>query len=88
MQIINSPDKKDWYGLLQRPYYDNSVVLQSVQSILNEVKQNGDAALKSFAQKFDGVQLKNVEVTEEDILNAEAALPEELKAAKAAAESC
>ncbi len=79
MQIINYPDRKDWPRLLQRPYFDNSAVLQSVQNILNEVKQNGDAALKSFAQKFDGVVLNDFEITEEEIIDAESNLSDELK---------
>ena len=45
MDSIINPDKKDWQKILQRPYADNTAVLQTVQDILNQVKLNGDEAL-------------------------------------------
>ena len=56
MQVIKNPDKKDWKVLLQRPYVDNRSVLESVQQILNAVKQHGDEAVRSFTNKFDFVE--------------------------------
>src|SRR6266542_1426254 len=81
MQVINNPDKKDWKVLLQRPYFDNRSVLESVQQILNAVKQHGDEAIRSFTKKFDGVELENFLVTEEEIKEACDNLPAELKKA-------
>lgn len=81
MQIINNPDKKDWKVLLQRPYVDNRSVQESVQQILNAVKQHGDEAVRSFTKKFDGVDLENFEVSEEEIKQACDRLPSELKSA-------
>jgi histidinol dehydrogenase len=81
MQVIIQPDRKDWKELLQRPYADNASVLQSVQVILDEVKKNGDAAIRQFAEKFDGVSLQGLEVSTEEINAAAKALPDELKAA-------
>ncbi|MCU7549479.1 histidinol dehydrogenase [Chitinophagaceae bacterium LB-8] len=81
MQLFNNPSKQDWNGLLQRPYNDNTAVLQSVQSILSEVKQNGDAALRSLALKFDGAELKELQVSASEIEEAEVLLTTELKQA-------
>ena len=81
MQIIKDPDRKEWKKLLQRPYVDNSSVLASVQDILQEVKQNGDAALRQLAQKFDGVLLVDLSVGEKEIAEAGNKLTTELKAA-------
>jgi histidinol dehydrogenase len=81
MQIIYNPGRNEWAKILQRPYYDNTSVLQSVQSILNEVKQNGDKALHKFSKEFDGVTIKGFEVTEEEIASAGKNLSTELKAA-------
>jgi histidinol dehydrogenase len=81
MQIINNPDKKDWKVLLQRPYFDNRSVLESVQQILNAVKQHGDEAIRSFTKKFDGVELEDFLVTEKEIKEACDDLPTELKKA-------
>ena len=81
MQIIVNPDRKDWAELLQRPYYNNSGVAQSVQTILTQVKHNGDEALKQLTKKLDGVELSDLAVNREEIENAEGLLTEELKTA-------
>lgn len=81
MQVIKNPDRKDWEQLLQRPYVDNRSVLDSVQQILNAVKQHGDEAIRSFTKKFDGVELENFLVNEDEIREACSNLSPELKQA-------
>lgn len=81
MQVIKNPGKKDWKVLLQRPYVDNRSVLESVQQILNAVKQHGDEAVRSFTKKFDGIELENFIVSEDEIKEACDTLPSELKSA-------
>ncbi|HUC80035.1 MAG TPA: histidinol dehydrogenase [Flavisolibacter sp.] len=81
MQVITNPHRSNWKDILQRPYADNTSVLQAVEGILSGVKKSGDAALKSFAKKFDGVELPQLQVSEAEIKNAEAGLPQELKEA-------
>jgi histidinol dehydrogenase len=81
MQIIKNPDKKDWKILLQRPYVDNRSVMDSVQQILNAVKQHGNEAVRSFTKKFDGVELKDFLVTAKEITEAEKKISPELKEA-------
>ena len=39
----------------------------AVEKILTDVRQRGDAALKELAKKFDGVSLKNLAVTDDEI---------------------
>lgn len=79
--MIKNPDWKEWKELLQRPYVDNSAVLSSVQTVLHEIKQNGDNAVRHFTQKFDGVLLNDFLVTEKEIAGAESKLSSPLKAA-------
>ena len=81
MQITKNPDRKEWKELLLRPYVDNSAVLTSVQTILNEVKHNGDNAVRHFTQKFDGVLLNDFVVTEKEMADAGSKLSSPLKAA-------
>ncbi|OLY93099.1 histidinol dehydrogenase [Cnuella takakiae] len=81
MQILDNPGREQWLQILQRPYVDNSAVLQSVQHILAAVKEKGDAALYGFAQQFDGVALDSLQVSAEEIAAAAGQLSEELKAA-------
>ena len=79
MQIIKNPDKKDWKVLLQRPYVDNRSILESVQQILNAVKQHGDEAVRSFSKKFDGAELENFLVSENEITDAQTKLSTRIK---------
>lgn len=81
MQIIINPGRKEWAKLLRRPYYDNSAVLQSVQTILDEVKQNGDEALRKFSKKFDGIDIDSFIVENKEIEGAENSLSDSLKIA-------
>jgi histidinol dehydrogenase len=87
MQVIKKPDKKDRKVLLQRPYVDNRAVLDSVQQILNAVKQHGDEAVRSFTKKFDGVESEIFLVTEEEIKQASDNLSANLKKAITQAQS-
>ena len=81
MQIIINPGRKEWAKLLRRPYYDNSAVLLSVQTILDEVKQNGDEALRKFSKKFDGIDIDSFIVENKEIEGAENSLSDSLKIA-------
>ena len=87
MQVIKNPDTKDRKVLLQRPYVDNRAVLDSVQQILNAVKQHGDEAVRSFTKKFDGVESEIFLVTEEEIKQASDNLSANLKKAITQAQS-
>ncbi len=42
-------------------------VSETVREIINNVKLNGDKAIKFYAEKFDGVQLGSLEVTQAEI---------------------
>jgi histidinol dehydrogenase len=81
MKIVINPDKKDWKELLQRPYVDNTAVMDSVRAILNAVSQHGDEALWSFTKKFDGVELKSFSVSDEELAEGVHGVSDELKAA-------
>lgn len=81
MKIYLYPDKKDWQILLQRPTYSISFLTEKVKNILNDVKQNGDAALKKYTQQFDGVELESFLVTGKEIADAETLLSTQLKQA-------
>ncbi|MEW9669467.1 histidinol dehydrogenase [Ammoniphilus sp. 3BR4] len=61
---------------------------QAVLQILSAVKQEGDAAVRRFTEKFDGVRLEQLTVTNEEIVAALAETSEEvLEALKEAAEN-
>ncbi|MBB1283941.1 histidinol dehydrogenase [Flavisolibacter sp. BT320] len=81
MQVKINPERKEWKQILQRPYADNSAVLQSVQEILADVKERGDNAIRELTKRFTGVTLDSLRVSEEEINSAASRLSEGLKAA-------
>ncbi len=81
MQTFFYPNKKDWGQLLQRPSFDNNSLQEKVRSVLNEVKLNGDAAIKKFTQQFDAVELNDCIVDEIEINEACSLLAPDLKQA-------
>ncbi len=81
MKLIKYPSPDTWKQLLQRPAIDNTSLLQKVKAVMNDVKQQGDVAVKQFTQQFDGVVLDNVVVSAKEISESEALLSDELKQA-------
>ena len=60
---------------------ETSGVGETVRAIVEDVAKNGDAALLAYGEKFDGAKLKSLAVSEEEIDEAMAAIPESLKKA-------
>ncbi|MGC4231958.1 MAG: histidinol dehydrogenase [Niabella sp.] len=81
MKLYKYPSAKSWPAITQRPVQNNSSIFPAVNDIIYEVANNGDAALKSYAQKFDGVELKNLQVTKKEIEAAIKSVPPALKKA-------
>ena len=67
MKLYKYPSVKSWPAIAQRPVQNSSAIFPAVNDIIYDVANNGDAALKSYAQKFDGVELKNLQVTGKEI---------------------
>jgi len=81
MQIIKYPEQRDWKEILQRPVFDNTSLQKKVKDVLDDVKANGDSAILTYTQQFDGVELDSFVVTEAEIQEAATLLSEELKQA-------
>ena len=81
MQVYQYPERNTWKALLQRPVMNNTALEGSVKNILQEVKQQGDAAVKKFTQQFDKATISNMVVTEEEFNSAQEILDAKLKAA-------
>lgn len=74
--------------LLMRPAISASdSITRTVADILDNVKNNGDAALREYSAKFDKTDVKTLQVSEEEIAAAGARLSDELKQAMAVAVS-
>ena len=75
-------DARTQSQLLRRPaQMASSTTASAVAAIINEVRDNGDAALRAFGERFDGVELAGFTVSDAEFAEAESALPPDLRAA-------
>jgi histidinol dehydrogenase len=81
MQVFEAPNKQDWETLLKRPNFDAALLLPKVQSILDAVALEGDAALYQLSETFDGVKLNTIAIDPAIVQAAEAQVTPALKAA-------
>ena len=81
MQKISNPDKTSWDDILKRPTVQIDDIESTVSEVFNEVRSKGDAALDKYTSLFDGVQLKNIRVTEKEIQQAKTLVSQSLKEA-------
>ncbi len=66
IKIINMKDAKK-EDILTRDINTKSGVEDIVSDIIDNVRKNGDAALKEYGLKFDNAEIKSLEVTKEEI---------------------
>ena len=81
MNIIRYPERSEWAKIVERPHLDTSELNETVASVLADVKKRGDIAVKGYELKFDHVDLDTLEVTAEEMDEAEGLVSAELKAA-------
>ena len=81
MNLYLYPAKEELDALLKRPVRDASELNATVATVLQDVKQRGDDAVREYEERFDKVQLDDLVVAEDEMLEAEKLVSEELKAA-------
>ena len=59
---------------------DLSKLNATVSDVLQDIKENGDEAIKKYEEKFDHVKLSSLEVSEEEINEAFDSISSDLKA--------
>lgn len=81
MKIIDYPGRDKLSKLLARPQQNLALVREQTTVIMDDVAQRGDLALLEFTKKFDGVSLKTLRVTDDEITRASGQLSADLKEA-------
>ena len=81
INLIKYPNPKKWSTLSKRPTIDFQDISNTVQTIFDAVKANGDAALKKYTEAFDKVSLEILQVTETELEEANEMISNELKQA-------
>ena len=79
MRIIKYPKQEQWSKIVERPRLDLTKLNATVSSVLADVKQRGDAAVKEYEEKFDKAVLTSLAVTEQEMEEAELLISDELK---------
>lgn len=78
-------DDRPLVSRLPRPEPASAGPLEAVRSIIAAVREGGDAALREFTERFDGVELAGLTVEPTGIAEAAARTPPEVRDALAAA---
>ena len=81
MNTILNPDRSQWPELIKRPALSVSGLYERVQSVLDKVKADGDSALLALEEQFDHVKLSGLAVSQQELDEAAAKVPEDLKQA-------
>ena len=81
MEIIKYPGREEWSSLAKRPALDVTTLFDTVRSVLDDVRERGDEAMKEYEARFDKVNLSALRVSEEEMREAEHLVPDDLRQA-------
>lgn len=81
MEVLKYPDKSQWKELCKRAPMDVTTLFETVRSVLDDVKTNGDAAIRRYEKQFDKADLDEICVTEAEMKESGSLVPDDLKRA-------
>ncbi|MFC2711275.1 histidinol dehydrogenase [Hoylesella oralis] len=81
MQVIKYPTEENFETIVKRPQLNVSRLNATVAEVLNDVRNNGDEAVKRYEKEFDHVSLASLAVTQAELDEAETLVSQELKEA-------
>ena len=79
MNIIRYPRQEEWKTIVERPHLDVSQLNAVVNGVLDDVRQNGDSAVRKYEAKFDHAQLDSLAVSEAEMNEAEQLVAKDLR---------
>ena len=79
MKIYKYPAKEQWAEIVERPRLDLTKLNETVSTVLNDIRQRGDEAVKEYELKFDKATLTELAVTEQEMDEAETLVSNELR---------
>jgi histidinol dehydrogenase len=81
MKIYRYPLFKSWPAILRRPSTDYSEKIQTVREVMSKIREDGDAAIREYTNRFDNVDVADFKVTTHEMEVAVKSLDPELKRA-------
>ena len=79
MKIYRFPKKEQWAEIVERPRLDLTKLNETVSTVLNDIRQRGDEAVREYELKFDKAALTELAVTEQEMDEAETLVSNELR---------
>ena len=79
MRKILNPKSESWDEIIKRPSVNYENLLALVSEVFDEIQKSGDKAIFDYTKTFDQIQIKNLKVTEDEILQANKSVPKKLK---------
>lgn len=79
MKIFEFPSKEQIKEIIKRPTLDFEQIEQKVRPIIEEVRKNGDQALRKFALEFDNILINDFKIEREILDNSEKNISPQLK---------
>jgi len=77
----NNTDLLTKHRIMRRAQADIDSVCKVVQPIIDDVRDNGDDALRKYAKKFENSNVTNIKATQEEFNSAENSIDDDLKSA-------
>ena len=81
MKTFYFPKQEQWAEICQRPHLDITQLMNTVNTVLSDIKVRGDEAVREYEERFDHAILNSIAVTEAEIDEAENLVSKELKEA-------
>ena len=79
MKIYRFPKKEQWAEIVERPRLDLTKLNETVSTVLNDIRQRGDEAVKEYELRFDKAALNELAVSEQEMDEAEKLVSNELR---------
>ncbi|MFL1895509.1 histidinol dehydrogenase [Aquimarina sp. 2-A2] len=81
MKTIYNPSKDTWSEILERPTQTFEAIEDTVKNVFKAIKSEGDVAINKYTKQFDRVELDKLQLTDNEISEAQNLVSKELKEA-------
>ncbi len=79
MRIYKYPSREEWDEIVARPRLDLTKLNETVATVLADIRQRGDEAVRDYELKFDKASLATLAVSEQEMDEAEQMVSNELR---------
>jgi histidinol dehydrogenase len=79
MRIYKYPKREQWAEIVERPRLDLTKLNETVCTVLADIRQHGDEAVRAYELKFDKARLTGLAVTDAEMDEAEKMVTNELR---------